>query len=200
MDDPQNIEQQPLSEVLNQFVPPEFSSTVDADSSSHARYGIDIGGVSLLIPQFGGSEVIMQPPVFQIPNTSDFFRGVCNIRGNIVPVYDFFKAFNLSRNFRQGIDSQAIPLHERRNEGRQQRILILGTGEQSVGLVINTLPQAIEIFSSTNRISELQPLPDRLAEFVVGGYVVDDVHWHELDFMKMIRVLSSNEKSTAKIS
>jgi twitching motility protein PilI len=192
MDNAQKLDEQPLSEVLNQFIPPEFKTSEKTEADSHARYGIDIGGVLLLIPQFGGSEVIIQPPVFQIPNTSDYFLGVSNIRGNIVPVYNFFKAFNLKHSYRSGNSGSAIPLHDRRNESRQQRILVLGTGEQSVGLIINTLPQAVQISNSTTRISELQPLPDRLAEFVVGGYVVGGVHWHEVDFIQLIRVLSSN--------
>ncbi len=180
------------SEALNQFTPPDFDTDVKVESVSIVRYGINIGGVFLLIPQFGGSEVLLKPPLYTIPNTPAYFLGVCNIRGNIAPVYDLVKAFNLVRKDRDRPQDSTSSVVDRRTESRQKRILVIGNGEQMVGIEIYSLPQTIQISDHTNRISEQQPLPDRLVGFVQGGYVVEDRQWHELDFMQLIKSLSSN--------
>ncbi len=178
------------SQALNEFVPPAMDLETRSESQSAVRYGIEFAEIHLLIPQFGGSEVLLQSPTFQLPNTPGFLLGVSNIRGNIVPIYDLFKAFNLRRARPEAEQAEFV---ERRKQERQQRILVLGVGDRSVGLVIANLPEVVPVFDDSDRISELQPLPDRLAKFVLGGYVINGTHWHEVDFMQLIKDLSGNE-------
>ncbi len=182
------------SEALQQFTPPDVVSDDVKSIQLETRYGVHMGELNMLIPEHGGSEVLLQPPVFNIPHTPSFFLGVCNIRGNIVPIYDLFLAYVLNRASEQtNDDDQEHQVPDRRSRSRQKRILILGSGEQSIGLAIELLPIVIPVTEETQRINELQPLPDRLMKFVLGGYVIDNRHWYEIDFLNLIKDLSGND-------
>ncbi len=182
------------SEALQQFTPPDVVSDDVKSIQLETRYGVHMGELNMLIPEHGGSEVLLQPPVFNIPHTPSFFLGVCNIRGNIVPIYDLFLAYVLNRASEQtNDDDQEQQVPDRRSRSRQKKILILGSGEQSIGLAIELLPIVIPVTEETQRINELQPLPDRLMKFVLGGYVIDNRHWYEIDFLNLIKDLSGND-------
>ncbi len=182
------------SEALQQFTPPDVVSDDVKSIQLETRYGVHMGELNMLIPEHGGSEVLLQPPVFNIPHTPSFFLGVCNIRGNIVPIYDLFLAYVLKRaNEQTNDDDQEHRVPDRRSRSRQKRILILGSGEQSIGLAIELLPIVVPVTEETQRINELQPLPDRLMKFVLGGYVIDNRHWYEIDFLNLIKDLSGND-------
>ncbi len=182
------------SEALQQFTPPDVVSDDVKSIQLETRYGVHMGELNMLIPEHGGSEVLLQPPVFNIPHTPSFFLGVCNIRGNIVPIYDLFLAYVLNRASEQtNDDDQEHQVPDRRSRSRQKKILILGSGEQSIGLAIELLPIVIPVTEETQRINELQPLPDRLMKFVLGGYVIDNRHWYEIDFLNLIKDLSGND-------
>ncbi len=182
------------SEALQQFTPPDVVSDDVKSIQLETRYGVHMGELNMLIPEQGGSEVLLQPPVFNIPHTPLFFLGVCNIRGNIVPIYDLFLAYVLKRaNEQTNDDDQEHRVPDRRSRSRQKRILILGSGEQSIGLAIELLPIVVPVTEETQRINELQPLPDRLMKFVLGGYVIDNRHWYEIDFLNLIKDLSGND-------
>ncbi len=43
-------------------------------------------------------EIIQFEQITEIPNSSDFIRGVINFRGGIVPVIDMHKRFNLEKS------------------------------------------------------------------------------------------------------
>lgn len=54
-------------------------------------------------------EIMRIPPLTIIPNTPPFLEGVFNLRGNVIPVFDLKKRFNLAQTER-GIDSRLLIL------------------------------------------------------------------------------------------
>ena len=51
------------------------------------EYGIDIMGVQ---------EIIVPVPLTKIPNVPEYFSGVFNLRGDIIPLIDMRKRFGLA--------------------------------------------------------------------------------------------------------
>ena len=56
-----------------------------------------IGKESFAISVYKVLEIIQLEQITQIPNSSDFIRGVISFRGGIVPVIDMHKRFNLEK-------------------------------------------------------------------------------------------------------
>jgi twitching motility protein PilI len=186
------VEMQLPTQALGSFEPPKVDFEKTEEAFSSLRYGFNIGAISLLIPQFIGSEMHLQPPVYRIPNTPEYFEGVCNIRGNIVPVYNFFKAFNILSKKAPAQAEHESSVGERRKKAQQQRILSIGEGERMVAVVVDQLPKAIQISEQAIQVNDLSTLPDLLIDYVSTSYLVDEVYWHELDLIQLIKTLSGN--------
>ena len=161
------------SEALQSFTPPDVDSGTAAIARFQIRYGVTFGGISMLIPQYTASEIVLEPTITKIPNSPACFPGVCNIRGNIVPVYDLFVAFNLEKQ-----------------EVKGRRVLVLGTGESAIGLVVDGLPVAVKILEHSAPVKDSQSLPSLLQKYIAGGFVIDDTNWYESRFTEIIGALS----------
>ena len=156
----------PPSQALNRFqLPTELVVGDTTFSFERIRYGFplsDSSGFGLLIDSDTPSEVIDPQTIFPLPNTPDALLGLINLRGNLVPIFDFQSLLNIAT--------------EQENE-TDRRILILGSGDRAVGILIEHLPDVPDLSHKLNR---LPPLPANLAEHVSAAYSSDGFIW--LDF------------------
>jgi purine-binding chemotaxis protein CheW len=84
------------------------------------EYGIDILKVK---------EIKEMLRITRVPKSPNFVRGVVNLRGEVIPVIDLRKKFNLL----SGSDSEST------------RIVIIVVEEITVGLIIDTSSEVLEI-------------------------------------------------------
>lgn len=87
-------------------------------------------------------EVLKMAPVTPLPQSAHFIEGVINLRGEIIPVIDLRKRFEL-------------PLKERNG---QTRIIIAELEEQKIGLIVDFVTEVLRLSSTA-----IQPPPKRVA-------------------------------------
>jgi len=88
------------------------------------EYGIDILRVK---------EIKEMMRITRVPKASHFVRGVINLRGEVLPVIDLRKKFNLPEG----------------KESDSTRIIIVSVDDITVGLVVDTSSEVIEISSDS---------------------------------------------------
>lgn len=69
--------------------------------------------------------------ITRVPKAPHYVRGVINLRGEVIPIVDLRKKFNL----------------EKRNDNDSTRIIIVAVDEITVGLVVDTSSEVIGILN-----------------------------------------------------
>lgn len=107
----------------------------------------ELYGVEIL--QVRGIEKVL--PLTRVPNAPSFVKGVCNLRGSVIPVIDLKKRLGLSSS---GDDSNA-------------KIIIVNVGKQVVGMTIDAAADVVSLDSS-----QVEPSPSLVsgidAQFISG--------------------------------
>lgn len=152
----------PPEEALNRFQKPD-TALLGLDLSHNdyqlPRYGFIIHGIGFMISSEILSEVVKNYTVYPIPNTQPWMRGLVNLRGNLVPVYDLSMLLGLTD----------APV-------QQGNLLVLDKGQESVGILIDGLPVPCDI-TSWSETMQIPDLPAGLSDFINGAYSADDVIW-----------------------
>lgn len=154
--------------------PGDVGSPQPLEFRTPTRYGFRVATLGLLIGQRQASEVLEQPDVYPVPNTTDWFRGLVNLRGNLVPVFDLPELLGLE----QDEEANAKPM-----------LLVVGKGDDALGLIIDGFPKPVDL---SRPLAESPPLPDRLREFHRGTYVDDGVVWLDVDLSRFVGSLSGD--------
>lgn len=166
------------SAALNRFDLPQQTLTALAPQArQRVRYGFHIGNLGLLIDADTVSEVLEQTAIYPIPHTPGWLAGLINLRGNLVPVFDLKRLFELE--------------HRRK---AKRHLLVLDRGETTVAILIDNLPQATDL---SHKLSRLPPLPDVLQPHVASAYAHNNSVWLELDHRSLFESLRSKIKTTA---
>lgn len=78
-------------------------------------------------------EIVRVPPfITRVPNASHYIRGVINLRGTIVPVFDM--------ELKLGVPSTPVT--------DEARIIIITLNEVTFGIIVNTVREVITIYES----------------------------------------------------
>jgi len=125
------------------------------------REGFRIGELRLAIRYEDGNELTDLPPVYVLPRAPEWFRGMANLHGALVPVFDTAALFGVNH------DAQAKPM-----------LLVLGHGGEKAGLVIDGLPLRLRL-ASADRIDS-PTVPVALAGCVDQAYWNDGHDWMDL--------------------
>ena len=137
------------------------------------RYGVRVGTLGLLVPQGVLSEVAEHRPVFPIPYTAPWFEGVCNNRGDVVPV------FNLHRLLEFDTDC-----HDRDND----LLLMIGQQEFAVALRIYDYPRPVRVGGPCPMPSGL---PAGIAEHISQSYVFGKEVWSDFKYRDFFMALKA---------
>lgn len=152
-------------EALQRFKKPENVLLNKQDNGfveqAH-RYGFVIENIGFLIAEKTLSEVVRNTKIYPIPHTKSWMRGLINLRGNLVPVYDFSLLLGLSNNKTQF-----------------DNLLVLGKDSQSVGLLIEKVPKSYDI-GSWQKLVQVPCHLSGLQDHVVDAYSNGDTIW--MDF------------------
>ncbi len=117
----------PTKALLAGFVFEEPASVaVPQALAPHERLGFHCGGLGLMVGYEDGSELAELPAVYRLPNSPSWFRGMVNLHGKLLPVFDLPRLFGTTVS-------------------RQTRtfLMILGHDASAVGIVIDDLPRRL---------------------------------------------------------
>jgi len=131
------------------------------------REGFRIGALHLMVHYEDGSELSDLPTVHRLPNSPDWFTGVVNLHGDLVPVFDPARRWGTAR------DGPAKPM-----------LLVVGHGADRAGLVIDGLPSRLRWTAEQAADAAMAPSP--IALFVRGAAVIDGVLWFDIDLPAML--------------
>ena len=149
----------------------ESAAEREAAKRDRLRHGVAIGSFNVLLPPDTVSEVIKGANVFQVPKTAPWVKGLLNLRGNLVPVFD------LTNHFEPDAPPPEAP-----------QTLAIGKGDDAVALLVDGIPK---LASTDHPISySALPLPDGIRNQVRAAYMEDDNMWLELDIPSLIESLT----------
>lgn len=79
-------------------------------------------------------EVVITPTITRMPQTPSYVKGVANIRGNVIAIFDLEDRFNLQRN-------------ETQLSGKKYT-LVVESEDFKMGLLVNEVPNTISVNAS----------------------------------------------------
>lgn len=157
----------PTVALTRYFVTPDQEQDPkDASGASgHVqRYGFRIGASRFVHDLSFAVELIELPACYDLPNSSEWFSGLVNLRGNLVPVFDL-------KNLLGGTGPT----------GERQMLLVMGGGETVAGLVIDGTPDHISI-DAGSRVERPDSVPEILRDHLEGAYEFAGETWYQPDY------------------
>ena len=152
----------PPSEALTRFAPRQSQRYRDIRTLNQTRFGFRIGDLGLLVPLGMVSELIEESEIYPLPTTPEWFRGLMNLRGSLVPVFDLKLLFEM-----------------RTGTGSAPRLLVLNERVRAVGILIDAVPKGVALGQP---LPQIPPLPPLLGQYSRGAYVKNQDMWVEFDF------------------
>lgn len=133
------------------------------------RRNFEMGGRRFTLEGNPLMEVLDAPSIFPVPNTPASCRGLINLRGSLVPIFDIRKTFGGGGGYRW--------------------VLVVGRGEQAAGLVIDGLPKQVKVTESA-RVDQPLESGDITAAAVIKAYRIDDQVYFVLNHIALLEKLA----------
>jgi len=116
-------------------------------------------------------EIVRVPEITEVPDAPEFFEGVMNLRGKVVPVVDLGKKLRLKGNGR----------------AKATRVLIAEEGDKNVGLIVDSVAEVMKI-----QPESVDEPPDMVSavgiEYITGVAKVDEKLVILLDLQRVLNV------------
>jgi twitching motility protein PilI len=126
------------------------------------RQGFRIGELQLLARFDATSELSELPAIFRLPGAPLGVKGLANLHGHVVPVFELAHFFAVTHR------TDAKPM-----------LLVLGTGDEAAGVIIDGLPQRKRFALEDAVTAENEP--QVLTKYSLGSYRDASGIWTELD-------------------
>ncbi|HED34553.1 MAG TPA: hypothetical protein ENJ08_10100 [Gammaproteobacteria bacterium] len=162
-------------EALSQFTEPQLGAFDNSELSSTdvaSQYGFTIGHIGFLIAPSTFSEIVRNVSIYPIPNTTQWMKGLVNLRGNLVPVYDL-----------------TLLLGYPPQQSDDINLLVLGKDSMAVSILVDRMPAPCD----TGNWDIIAEIPEHLAslkDYVSKVYSADEKIWLEFnhsDYFKSIK-------------
>lgn len=140
---------------------------------AHTCYGFRIGGVGLIIAPHTASEVVAPCPVYPLPSTDRWFRGLINLRGALVPVYEL-----------------RVFLGNESDDNEKAMMLVLDEGEYAAGMLIDGIPVAFDA-ARLRPLDQPSALPEPLTSYVDTVFGYDGEVWATFEHRMFFESLRS---------
>ncbi|MBE9527490.1 MAG: chemotaxis protein CheW [Proteobacteria bacterium] len=154
----------------------ELMAQVDDFFDKQQFYGFRIGEIGLLISGGIESEILDNFTIHPVPNTVSWLRGVINLRGHLVPVYNLHELFGFSQNIQ-----------------KHSFLIILDKGENSVAIEISDYPKVLENLVQVDRQLSL---PEVFEDYVLEIYEDEGVSWLSFNKQQFFSALSEKIVAT----
>jgi twitching motility protein PilI len=167
-----------LNPQIEHLDPFEDIGIMQSDEIKHTRYGVNICQQNLLFDKTILCEAAIKSNIYPIPNVPSWIHGMINLRGNIIPVFKIDEFLS---------DSETT-------EVKNNVVLVIGEGNNAVGLSIDALPVSIEIDEEkVTKISSPANTPEIFSECVNAAYDIDDKVWLEIAIHKVLSNINSGK-------
>lgn len=123
--------------------------------------GFSLMGRRFVAPMDEISEMLEVPPYTRLPGVQPWVRGVANVRGRLLPLFD------LAAFFGSKIASQR----------KQRRVLILDRDDIYSGLIVDQV-YGMQHFPVDTFSNDKVDLPEALGPFVQGAYRQGENQWN----------------------
>ena len=134
-----------------------------------STYAVRVGDLGLLLPENDISELLEDKNICRLPNTPDWFNGVTNIRGNMVPVFDLHHFFEFENN------------------PRDRRLVLIGAGDKAVCIWADDMPVMVSL--SDAEIDQSQKIPELIEEFARKTFSKNGQCWVDWNIQKFFTTL-----------
>ena len=126
------------------------------------------------LPILDVREIIRMVEVTPVPHSPDFVEGVINLRGQILPVIDLRKRFNL----------------ENKTVNEDTRIVVIEISENLIGLIVDGVNEVLRIPSET-----VNAAPQIVSSGIGAEYIQGIAHYDEkmIILVDLLRVFSPDE-------
>lgn len=122
--------------------------------------GFTLSGVRFVVPIEQISEMMKVPRFSYIPGVQSWVKGVSNVRGQLVPIFDISPCFNLV--------AQEMT--------QNSRILIIQEDDWSAGVIVDAV-SGMQHFPIEMHENHIDNVPSSLVRFTNGQYTRDDKRW-----------------------
>lgn len=112
------------------------------------------------------------PHCYDLPNAREWFKGLANLRGNLLPVFDL-----------------SLLLGGSESHGQRKMLLVIGAGDGAAGLVIDGSPANISV-DSGSRLEITRDVPEILQEHLKGIYEHEGETWYDADYEGIFETLA----------
>ncbi len=129
------------------------------------RYGFKLGDLGFLIPKTVLSEVISNPNIYPIPNTTTWMKGLISVRGNFATVFDLNDIFEL----------QLV--------GNPASVMVLQIDSDYIAFPIDSA-HSLELPEIATE--ETFTIATTIRPFLDKAYKIDQSFWFEFDFKRCI--------------
>lgn len=161
----------------------DFAAPLSDRWSKQRGYGVTVGGVNILLPVGAYSELTFDPVITALPNAPQYFVGLLNMRGNLIPVYDLALYMYVVEQ------SQPALIDLSKKIIKKPQVVVLGKGDDSVALLCDNLPDTLELSIDALRDANDQA-PAPLQPFVSRSFWLNNTWWFELDIVATFTFLA----------
>ncbi|OGI47897.1 MAG: hypothetical protein A2151_03310 [Candidatus Muproteobacteria bacterium RBG_16_65_34] len=147
-------------------------SRAENSESALERYGLRVGDLHFLAGRHAARETLDPPPVYPLPHTPAWLKGLANVRGNIVPVIDL-----------------AVAAGTNHVSALKPYLVVFGQTEESMALLVDGLPKVLTL-EAAERLASPPAVASELQEFVTAAYDHEGLVWLELDFARLFEAFS----------
>ena len=122
-----------------------------------------------VVPMGQTSELLEVPNITRLPNVKNWVRGVANVRGRLLPIYDL-----------------AVFLgHRLHNPQKLQRVLVLEANDLYCGLLVDQSYGIQHFLSETYRLENSLSEPD-VEPYLLGNFTSDNIVWHVFSMVNLM--------------
>ena len=150
------------SQALNRITP----DVIDTENSKATKdklvqHGYSVGHLNFLIKGLTQAEIIDDTTIYPVPKCQEGLRGLINVRGSLIPVFDMKTLLDLENK-------------------DKEHILVLGKEDNAIAILIDSLPSqpALE-----NKMQQTPPIHNLISEYVDHTYMDTTSNvWMEFDY------------------
>lgn len=165
------------SEALNRnfelpdgLMPGQLSPEQDAGLiDTHA---VLVGNIGLLLPIDEISELIEDPAVCRLPNTSTWFSGITSVRGNMIPVFDLHELFDINYG------------------DLKRRLIVVGDNETAVAFWVDDFPQIVSL-GAVDEMTSAPPIPSLIRDHSRNYYRKEEQIWVDWNIETFVTTLGA---------
>lgn len=146
-----------------------LSPDVDDGVGATAVLAVEAAGEVYGFPLSMVREILVPPPITDVPRSADHVLGVITVRGQIITVLDLPKLLNLD-------------VHK---DEANRRVLLVDNGEELLGVAVNRVIHVYRL--EQDQIEYASSMSAELSDYVVGvGRVVVDPATHTEEMLVLI--------------